>query len=429
MGMNELRRREAILLLPVIGMLIAGTSLYYMLSPGPENRVLFIGSILLGSLFYLVHLLLRQYAANADEVLLPATAMLTSLGLIFLYHIDPHLAFKQWLWTLIGLAGMVGILCLVQDYHWLAEYKYSFSLLGLVFLILTVLVGIESGGARNWLGYGSFTFQPAEVVKLLVIVFTAAYLSEYRESMSSNASQRKVFRLDFRGLGPIVLIGGLFLVLLAVQKDLGAALIFFALLLAMLYIALGRLSFVLLGLGVFGLASYFAYYLFPHVRVRVAIWQDPWPLADGAGYQLVQSFFSFGQGGFWGMGVGMSTPSYIPAVATDFIFAVAGGELGFLGTTLIIFLYYVISWRGFRLANLSPDGFGLLLAAGLALLFAIQTLVIVGGILKLLPLTGVTLPLMSYGGSSLVISYLMLGMLIKLSSLFSLKGEGQLNEN
>jgi len=160
------------------------------------------------------------------------------------------------------------------------------------------------------------------------------------------------------------------------------------------------------------------------VQTRVAIWYDPWPLADGAGYQIVQSFFALAQGGVFGMGLGMSYPHYIPAAATDFIFAVAGAELGFLGALLILSLYLLISWRGMRIAAGAPDDFGLMLAGGLAILFAVQTLVILGGNLKLLPLTGVTLPLMSYGGSSLVITYLMLGLLLRLSSLFKTAGGG-----
>lgn len=423
--MNMPRRQEAILLLPVVAMLIFGALLYYGLEPVPENRYLFVGAILLGCCFYLIHFLLVWRAPTADYIILPATAMLTSLGLLLLYHIDPGLAVKQWLWTILGLSGMAFIIVVIREYHWLSDFKYTFMLLGLVFLVLTVLVGDETGGARNWLSLGQFRFQPAEVVKLLVIIFLAAYLSEYKETLQGDY-HKNPFRLDWQGIGPILVTGGLLLVLLVFQKDLGAALIFFALILAMVYIASGRLALVGYGLLAFGAACLVAYRLFPHVQARVAIWFNPWPLADGAGYQIIQSFFALAQGGVLGMGLGMSNPHYIPAVATDFIFSVAGGEFGFLGASLILFLYFIISWRGMKIAAQAPDDFGLLLAAGLAILFAVQTLVIVGGILKLLPLTGVTLPLMSYGGSSLVINYLMLGLLIRLSSLFAVS-EGKMN--
>lgn len=409
------------MLVPVVALLLAGAWLYYLLDPGPEKRVLLVGAILLGCLFYLIHFLLVWQAPAADLFILPAAAMLTGLGLLLLYHIDPNLALKQWWWTVLGLVGMACIVIVLRDYHWLSDYKYTFMLLGLVFLVLTVLVGDETGGARSWLSLGQFRFQPAEVVKLLVIIFMAAYLSEYKESLGGD-HDKNPFRLDWQGIGPLLVTGGLLLVLLVFQKDLGAALIFFALILAMLYIASGRSSLVFLGLLAFGAACLVAYHLFPHVQTRVAVWYNPWPLADGAGYQIVQSFFALAQGGVFGMGLGMSQPNYIPAVATDFIFSVAGAELGFLGGVLILSLYLLISWRGMKIAAGAPDDFGLMLAAGLAILFAVQTLVILGGILKLLPLTGVTLPLMSYGGSSLVITYAMLGLLIKLSSLFAASG-------
>ncbi|NLC77415.1 MAG: FtsW/RodA/SpoVE family cell cycle protein [Clostridia bacterium] len=417
--MQDSRRQEALLLVPVAVLLLAGSSLYYALAPLPENRFLFVGAVLLACLYYVLHFLLVLQAKGADQLLLPITAMLTSLGLIFLYHLDPNLAVKQWFWTVLGLVAMAFIILAVRDYHWLAEFKYTFILLGLAFLVLTVLIGDETGGARSWLSLGQFRFQPAEVVKLLVIIFMAAYLSEYKESIIGYGDSKNPFRLDLQGFGPLLVVGGLLIVLLVVQKDLGAALIFFGLILSMVYVASGRVWLVVLGLWAFGAASLLAYYLFPHVQTRVAIWYNPWPLADGPGYQIVQTFFSLAQGGILGMGVGMSNPRFIPAAATDFIFAVAGGELGFLGASLILFLYAVIGWRGLGAAASAPDDFGLLLAGGLAMLFSLQTLVIIGGILKLLPLTGVTLPLMSYGGSSLVINYLMLGLLIRLTALFA----------
>lgn len=414
------------MLVPVVALLVTGALLYYRLDPMPERRFLLVGAILLGCLFYLMHFLLVWRAPAADLFILPAAAMLTSLGLLLLYHIDPNLALRQWLWTVLGLSGMAAIVLVLRDYHWLGDYKYTFMLLGLVFLVLTVLVGDETRGARSWLSLGQFRFQPAEVVKLLVIIFMAAYLSEYKESLEGDHSKNP-FRLDWQGVGPLLVTGGLLLVLLVFQKDLGAALIFFALILAMLYLASGRLAFVFLGLAAFGAACVVAYHFFPHVQTRVAVWYNPWPVADGAGYQIVQSFFALAQGGVFGMGLGMSNPHYIPAVATDFIFSVAGAELGFLGALLILSLYFVISWRGIKIAASAPDDFGLMLAAGLAILFAVQTLVILGGILKLLPLTGVTLPLMSYGGSSLVITYVMLGLLLRLSSLFPAAG-GEMND-
>lgn len=416
--MSLIRRQEAFLLLPAVLILLVGAFLYFLLSPAKENKFLFIGVIILSCGFYLTSLILGKWAMGADQLIFPVMALLTSIGLIILYHIDPNLAVKQWLWVLMGLVSMAAIMLLLQNYYWLAEIKYSLILLGLFFLFLTLLMGDEAGGAKSWLSFRSFRFQPVEVVKLLVIMFAAAYLSEHRTELMKRPGRRNFLSIDLHSMGPILIITGLLLVLLVVQKDLGAALVFFTLLLALFYIATGRLGTVIMGFIAFSLASTVAYYFFAHVRARVAIWLDPWPLIDGAGYQPIQSFFALAQGGFLGMGLGMSLPGYIPAVATDFIFSIAGAELGFIGAALIVLLYLIVSWRGLRIAKNAADDFGFLLATGLTLLFSIQTLVIIGGILNLLPLTGITLPFMSYGGSSIIINFVMLGLLLKLSSLF-----------
>ncbi|MFA5536211.1 MAG: FtsW/RodA/SpoVE family cell cycle protein [Bacillota bacterium] len=425
--MYQIRRQEAFLLLPAILTLLAGASLYYLLFPVQENRLLFVVAILIGCGFYSVSLLMGRYAKKAEQLIFPIMAMLTSVGIIILYHIDPGLAVKQCIWTLIGLGCMALVIVFFKHYYWLSEVKYITILVALFFLFLTILMGDEAGGARNWLSLGSFRFQPVEIVKLLVILFAAAYLNEHKRELAERPGSNFLLS-EWHSVGPILMITGLLMVLLVVQKDLGAALIIFALLLALFYIATGRLWAVFVGFAGFLLASTITYFLFAHLRARIAIWIDPWPLIDGAGYQPIQSYFALAEGGLVGMGLGMSFPGYIPAVATDFIFSIAGAELGFIGAILLVFLYFTISRKGFKIAKSAPEDFGFLLVCGLTLLFSIQTLVIVGGILKLLPLTGVTLPFMSYGGSSLVINYIMLGLLIKLSSLFRLKEGSMANE-
>ena len=424
--MYQIRRQEALLLLPAALTLLAGASLYYLLSPNQENKLLFVGAIIIGCGFYMASLLMGKYARGAEQLIFPIMAMLTSIGIVILYHIDSGLAIKQCIWTLVGLGSMAIVIILFEQYHWLSEIKYTVILVGLFFLLLTILMGDEAGGARNWLSLGSFRFQPVEVVKLLVIMFAAAYLNEHKRELMERPG-RNFLSAEWHSMGPILMITALLLVLLVVQKDLGAALIIFALLLALFYVATGKIMVVLAGFAGFLAASTVTYFLFAHLRARIAIWLDPWPLIDGVGYQPIQSYFALAEGGLFGMGLGMSFPGYIPAVATDFIFSIAGAELGFIGAALLVFLYLTISWKGFKLANNAPEDFGFLLASGLTLLFSIQTLVIVGGILKLLPLTGVTLPFMSYGGSSLVINYVMLGLLIKLGSLFQLKEGGMEN--
>jgi cell division protein FtsW (lipid II flippase) len=423
---SQRRQREVRLLALVIIILLSGSLLFYLTKPFDYGILIIYAALFLAILFLAVHLLIRWKMPQADEFLFPGIGLLTVLGLLFIYQSDPALAARQCLWTVLGLVLFSLIILFWRDYRFLADYKYTFMLVGLGFLLLTVLAGTEAGGARSWLSLGSFRFQPAEPVKLLLIIFVAAYLAENSPFLSEEDGSRPIFWLDLGRYGPVLLFWCMTLLLLVVQKDLGAALIFFGVFLALVYVATGRLAHLIFGGMIFVLASLAAYSYFPHIRARVAIWINPWPYADAAGYQLIQSLFLLAQGGLFGAGIGMSRPFYLPAAATDFVFSVACGELGFLGGAFILTVYMLLGYRSLTFCLEAHDEFGLLLGAGLSLLFSIQSLVIIGGILRLLPLTGVTLPFMSYGGSSLLINHIMFGLLLSLSFQFrSARGENR----
>jgi cell division protein FtsW (lipid II flippase) len=286
------------------------------------------------------------------------------------------------------------------------------SLVAIFFLLITVLAGETVGGARAWLELGGFRFQPAEIVKILVIFFLASYLQEIKSALK--VSHNEVFKLlmEPRAMTPIIIMAGASLGLLAIQKDLGAALIFFGIFLVMLFTSTGSLAFLIIGLGVFSIGAIIAYYIFGHIRIRVLAWLAPWSRIDGSGYQITQSLFALASGGIFGSGYGLGQPQVIPAAATDLIFAVLTEELGLLGGIGIILLFLFISYRGFRVAIVSDNNFGILLATGITTLFALQSFIILSGVMKLLPLTGVTLPFVSYGGSSMLVSYILLGLLM-----------------
>jgi len=404
------RWHEFGLLILVVAFAGLGT-FYIYFDSGQERQILLYSSILIGLLFF-AHLVLCVWGIGTDQFLLPISAMLSFLGLLGIYRVDSQMAFKQWLWILLGLGAFTLIIILIQDYRKLEAYKFIFMVVAIFFLLITALAGETVGGARAWLELAGFRFQPAEIVKILVIFFLASYLQEIKSAL--NVGHNEVFKLllEPRAMTPIIIMVGASLGLLAIQKDLGAALIFFGIFLVMLYTSTGSHAFLTIGLGVFLIGAVIAYYIFDHIRVRVLAWLAPWSRIDGSGYQIAQSLFALASGGVFGSGYGLGQPQVIPAAATDLIFAVLTEELGLLGGIGIILLFLFISYRGFRVAIVSDNNFGILLATGITTLFALQSFIILSGVMKLLPLTGVTLPFVSYGGSSMLVSYILLGLLM-----------------
>jgi cell division protein FtsW (lipid II flippase) len=355
----------------------------------------------------------------ADQLLLPIVAGLSALGQLMITRLSPDSALRQAVWVTVGLAAMAAAASLLPSVTWLKRYRYSLAALGFGLVLLTIVFGIDpnGSGARLWLGFGGLYFQPSELLKVLLVVFFAAYLDEYHELLAHAGPRVGPIRLPpLPYLAPLLVMFGLSQAILVWQRDLGAALLFFGIFLSMLYVASGRPSYVVMGGMLFLLGAFISTLIFSVVRLRMAVWLDPWAQAEGAGYQLVQALLAFGSGGVLGSGLGQGYPGYIPAVQTDFIIAAIGEELGLAGTVATVALYMLFVERGLRIALTSVDSFSALLAAGLTAVFGIQALVILGGTLRLMPLTGVTLPLVSYGGSSILANFILVGLLLRVSA-------------
>lgn len=381
----------------------------------PANIVPFLG-ILVGMLLA-THLVVRRFASEADGLLLPIAALLNGLGYVMIARLDPALADSQAGWTFIGLAGFVATLVLLPDVRRLEPYRYTLALVGVVMLLLPLTpLGVNINGARIWLHIGPFSIQPGEFAKVVLAAFLAGFLVDKRELLT--ISTRRIGRLhipDIKHLGPLLLAWGVALVVMVAEKDLGSSLLFFTLFIVMLYSATGRSAYVVVGLFLFGIGATGAHHYFDHVQRRVDIWIDPFEDAKGAGYQIVEATFAMADGGLTGTGLGLGAPGKIPFAATDMIFAAIGEELGLLGSTAILVAYLLFVSAGFRVAFQARSNFEKLLAGGLTALLGFQAFVIVGGILRVMPLTGVTLPFVSYGGSSLISNYLILGILVQIS--------------
>lgn len=376
---------------------------------------------LLGAVFalYLVaHLAMRRLAPRADPTLLPLAAVLNGLGFVTIARLDRDLARIQSVWTAVGVGAFVVTLLLVRRVRVLEQYRYSFALLGMLFLLLPLAPGIGRtiNGARLWARFGPLNFQPGEAAKVFLVVFMAGYLVDKRELLS--AGSVRVGRLHLpalRHLGPLLLAWGFSIVVMVMEKDLGSSLLFFAVFSAMLYMATNRAAYLVSGLVMFTGGAAAAYNLFAHVQVRVATWIDPWSDARGKGFQIIQSWYAFGTGGVAGTGLGLGNPDKIPQVATDFVFAAVGEELGLLGTIAIVLCFLLVVGTGFRIALRAPRPFPKLFAAGLTAILGLQTFLILGGVTRLIPLTGITLPFVSYGGSSLVANFVILALLLRVS--------------
>jgi peptidoglycan glycosyltransferase len=356
----------------------------------------------------------RFLARGADPSLLPIAFLLSGVGLATITRLDPTLAASQVLWVLAGVVALVGVLAFVPSIERLGRYKYTIAIAGIVLLVLPALVGVEVNGAKLWLRFAGFSFQPAEVAKILIVLFLAAYLAEKREVLSVATTRRLgVWLPPAKHLGPLVAMWAISLVVLVAEKDLGSSLLFFSVFLVMLYTATGRPGYVLVGLGLFAVGAAAAYVTFGHIQTRIAIWLDPFADAAGRGYQLAQSLFALAAGRVLGVGVGQGLPGRIPFVETDFIFTAIAEELGLLGGAALIIAYLVFSLRGLSTAARARSDVAAFTATGLVATFGLQAFVIVGGVTRLIPLTGITLPFVSYGGSSILSNFILLGLLMR----------------
>lgn len=382
----------------------------------PADLWAFLGVVL--GLFVLAHLAVRRLAPNADGTLLPLVAMLNGIGFIFIARLDREQGRTQALWTAVGVTAFILTLLIVRRARTLERYRYTALFLGIALLLLPLVPGVgrEINGSRLWVHLGPFQVQPGEGVKILMVLFFASYLVDKRELLTEGSVTIGRLRIpDPKHLGPLLLAWGVSIAIMVLQKDLGSSLLFFSVFAAMLYIATSRVSYLLLGLVMFVGGAVIAYMLFAHVQSRVGTWLDPWPVADRGGYQLVQGLFAFGNGGIAGTGLGLSNPRNIPLNTTDSIFAVIGEELGIVGTIGVISTFMLLVGSGFRVALQAERSFPKLFAAGLTTILGIQAFVIVGGVSRFIPLTGVTLPFISFGGSSLVANYVIIALLLRIS--------------
>lgn len=378
-------------------------------------------------LFVCAHLAIRRFAPFADPLLLPVVALLNGLGLVLIHRLDlvPGMpedtpgAGQQMLWTVVGVVGFAATVVYLKDHRMLARYDYTCGLAGLVLLAIPALLPTslsETNGAKIWIRLPGFSIQPAEFSKILLLIFFAGVLVAKRNLFTSVGTH--FLGLDLprpRDLAPLLAAWIMSVAVMVFEKDLGTSLLLYASFLVMVYVATERISWVVIGLSLFAAGSVVAYHLFSHVRGRVETWLDPFGDPEGSGYQMVQSKFSFATGGVFGTGLGNGQPGTVPAASTDFITAVVGEELGLVGLAGVLLLYTIVIIRGLRTAIAVRDSFGKLLAAGLAGTLAIQLFIVVGGVTGLIPLTGLTTPWMSYGGSSLVANYLLLAILVRIS--------------
>ena len=375
------------------------------------------------AVFALAHVGVRAGLPRSDPWLLPLAALLCALGLTEIYRLSPTLARDQSVWVVIGLIGFLGMVFVVRDHRRLEGYKYLLATTAVGLLVVTMVVGTTVNGAKLWLRIGGVQVQPGEFAKLLLVVFLAGYLREKREVLTY--AQRRVLGVAIpaaRHLGPLVLMAAVSLGVLAVMNDLGSALLLFGIYLAMIYVATGRHLYTVLGLGIFAAGSWAVYHAVAHVQERFQIWIDPWQHPHTTGYQIIQSIEAIADGGVFGTGLGRSLQvighgqTIIPAVQTDGIYAAWADETGLAGAAGLLLIYLLFCYRGFKIASVADDGFSKLLACGLTFAFGLQAFLIVGGITRLIPLTGITLPFVSYGGSSIVSNFLMLALLLMVSN-------------
>ncbi len=366
---------------------------------------------------------LERWRPGYDWLLLSLVGLLSGLGLAEVARLAPGLGVpvfltRQMIWLGLGTLALLVIALVPRDLRWLRRYRYTWLFSGLALLATTLVIGVNpsGSGARLWLGAGGVYFQPSELLKLLLLVFLASYLEDRRDALLEVKAQIGRWQLPHPAyLGPMLLMWGFSMLLLIWQRDLGAALLFFGVFLAMLYVATGQGRYVLTGLALLIVATIVGYRLFDHVALRVDAWWNPWEDASGRSFQIVQSLLAFASGGVLGQGLGQGLPTAIPVVHTDFVFAAIGEEYGLMGALAVVICFAVLVSRAFHIALKARRPFDQLLAAGIGSLFGLQSLVIMAGTLKLIPLTGVTLPFVSYGGSSLLTSMIMVGLLLHIS--------------
>ena len=389
----------------------------------PADFYLHCGALVL--LAAVLHLIVRFVAPYADPVLLPVVVALNGIGLAMIYRIDlakgdSSLATKQLGLTALGVVAAAAVLILLRDHRLLRRFTYTAMIAALVIILLPLVPGLGTSvyGARIWINVAGFSFQPGEVAKVLLVIAFAGYLVQHRDSLAVGGRKLLGMRLPrIRDLGPILLIWAAAMGVLVFQRDLGTSLLYFGLFLVMIYVATGRLSWVLLGMGLFLGGAVIASQTLVYVNSRFTVWLDAFNprYADGDAYQLVQGIFGIAQGGMVGTGLGQGRPNIVPLAESDFIIASLGEELGLAGLFALLALYLLLVSRGFRIGFAGRDDFGRLLAVGLSFVVALQVFIVIGGVTRVIPLTGLTTPFLAAGGSSLIANWIIVAILLRLS--------------
>lgn len=433
-GARSRRGVELAMLIVAIIIIVAADSVVDVNVRGTVSRDTALHGAGFAAVWLIAHGIVRWKARYADPLLLPLVALLNGLGLVLIHRLDLAATIKahalgdpvpsayartQILYMCIGLVLFVAVLLIIRDYRRLARYAYSLALVGLVLLALPAFLPAsltEINGSRNWIIIAGFSIQPGEFAKLALMVFFASYLVAKRDVLSLTG--RRFLGMAFprgRDLGPVLVAWGVSLLLLLRENDLGTSLLFFAIFVVMLYVATERTSWLVIGLVLFAGGSFLAYQVIGHVQVRVDVWLHPFRYASTGGYQIVQAMFGLGSGGLFGAGLGGGRPDLVPLAGSDFIISTAGEELGLFGLAAILVVYALLVMRGFRAGLAVSDLFGKMLATGLAFSMGFQVFIIVGGVTRLIPLTGLTTPFMSAGGSSLIANLALLGLLVRIS--------------
>ena len=414
-GRGFQRRHTELFLLTLAAVPVILLYAMYVVTSGNELGLENLGVPLgLFGAFALAHAAIRRLAPAADPAILPVVFLLSGVGITYLTRLKPELAVNQVVWLFVSVAAMVAVLAFARDFERLAQYKYTIGIVGVVLLLLPAVVGREISGSKLWVYIGGFGFQPGEFAKILIVLFLAFYLASNREALSISMRRVGPFSVPrLRMLTPLLVMWGISLLLVVFERDLGSALLFFVFFVIMLYVATGRASYVLVSFLLLAVGGVFCYFAFSHVRTRVSIWLDPWADAAGGGYQIVQSLYSLADGGLIGAGIGKGLPTYIPVVESDFIFSAIAEESGLLGGAAVLICFLLLAVRGFATAARAKSDSAAFAAVGLTSALCFQAFLIVGGVTKLLPLTGVTLPFMSQGGTSLLASFLIVGLLLR----------------
>lgn len=403
--MKAKKREKRLLNLVYLLCLLLFTALGFLQQPF-DKFALIMGVVLCVLIGY-SHFIVRRFYPDGDKFILIFASVLAVVGVAMLYRINPNTAIKQFIWIALGIIGYILIVVILPDLKSFAKYKNVYMIITLVLMPLALIFGTEQFGAKNWILIGPISFQPSEFAKIALVLYLAAALATYES--------KKGFKEEVKQLFQPALVAGFSMGCMVLQRDLGSALIFFGISITLLYVATSKKKYVFTALGLAAIGSVAGYTMFGHVRERVMIWRDPWKYALGSSYQIVEGMYSIAAGGLFGVGLGQGHFQNLPVKESDMIYAIICEEFGIIFAIGLMIIYFLLFYRGIRAAFVTKDSYSQLIAVGFSTMIACQTLVIIGGIFSVIPLTGITLPIISYGGSSVLTIFFALGILQKIS--------------